>query len=98
MGMAAAAGLISLIVLGSLVWYLRRRVLRWAAEARDVGVPLVHVVVHPAADTEQSFDVTLHDTTRPYRIERISIDVDDLVRTGLETPAGFARSEALENE
>jgi hypothetical protein len=93
-----AAALISLALLAGLAWYIRRRLLAWAAEVRDVGFPFIHVVVHPAESTQQSFDVTLHDSPRSYPIERISVNVEDLARTGLEPPAGFVRAEALERE
>jgi hypothetical protein len=90
---------LAILAVGSLgMWWLRRRMRLFGTEMGEVGTAWIHVHVHPVEATRQAFDITLLGSTRPHSIERLSLDADACERLGLDTPHGFARSEALEQE
>jgi hypothetical protein len=86
------------VFLVTMVWLLRRHARRFAQEMHEVGLAFVHVAVSPPDTSSQSYDVTVHGSARPYRVERIFANPDEISRVGLETPEGCTRSVALENE
>ena len=88
---------LAVLLLGSLIagtayaLRLRTRAHLWVAEVTEVGFTFVHVRTLPIDDgVTQTFELTLHGSSRPHVIEQLFAAADAVRRVGLEVPAEFS--------
>jgi hypothetical protein len=87
----------AVLVLGALIagtayaLKVRARAHLWIAEVTEVGFIFVHVRTLPVSDgVTQTFELTLHGSSRPHVIDRILVSADAARRVGLDVPSDFA--------